>query len=253
MDMTGERRIPAPREKVWNALNDPQVLKASIPGCETLEKVSDTEYRATAAVKIGPIAARFTGKVQLSDIDPPSGYTISGEGQGGVAGFAKGGAAVRLADAADGTLLTYEVKAQVGGKIAQLGARLVDASARSMAEQFFTRFVAEVGGAPQEVGASGMAGAIAAVGNAVSGAAAAVAPASAAPPPAPPPAALPVTMPVRAAGAAPLPPAAPVVAPARISLFALVPREPMGFPLVAWVGSVICLGILVLIFGSYLW
>ena len=122
MDMTGERRIEAPRQTVWQALNDPAVLKASIPGCESLEKLSDTEMKATAAVKIGPIAARFTGKVHLTDIDPPNGYAIGGEGQGGVAGFAKGGAKVRLEDDGGGTMLRYEVHAQVGGKIAQLGA-----------------------------------------------------------------------------------------------------------------------------------
>ena len=96
MDMTGERRIEAPRQTVWQALNDPAVLKASIPGCESLEKLSDTDMKATAAVKIGPIAARFTGAVHLTDLDPPNGYAIGGEGQGGVAGFAKGGAKVRL-------------------------------------------------------------------------------------------------------------------------------------------------------------
>ena len=144
MDMTGERRIAAPRQTVWAALNDPAVLKTSIPGCESLEKSSDTDLKATAAVKIGPISARFTGKVQLLDLDPPTSYRIEGEGQGGVAGFAKGGAVVRLADDGDVTLLTYDVKAQVGGKIAQLGARLIDATAKQMADAFFTRFAAEV-------------------------------------------------------------------------------------------------------------
>ena len=144
MDMTGERRIAAPRQTVWQALNDPDTLKTSIPGCESLEKTSDTDLKATAAVKIGPIAARFTGKVQLLDLDPPNSYRIEGEGQGGVAGFAKGGAVVRLLDDGAGTLLTYEVKAQVGGKIAQLGARLIDATAKQMADAFFTRFAAEV-------------------------------------------------------------------------------------------------------------
>src|ERR1700761_3159373 len=109
MDMTGERRIPAPRQTVWNALNDPEVLRASIPGCQTLEKLSDTEMKATAAVKIGPISARFSGNVLLADMDPPNGYTISGEGQGGVAGFAKGGAKVNLAEDNGDTLLHYEV------------------------------------------------------------------------------------------------------------------------------------------------
>ena len=148
MDMTGERQIPAPREKVWAALNDPEVLKASIPGCESLEKLSDTDLKATASVKIGPIAARFTGKVQLLDLDPPNSYRIAGEGQGGVAGFAKGGAVVHLVEEGAFTLLHYDVKAQVGGKIAQLGARLIDATAKQMADAFFDRFAAEVGGAP---------------------------------------------------------------------------------------------------------
>ena len=151
MDMTGERHIAAPRETVWAALNDPAVLKPAIPGCESLEKTSDTEMKATAAVKIGPIAARFAGKVQLLDLDPPSSYRIEGEGQGGVAGFAKGGAVVRLADDGDGTLLTYDVKAQVGGKIAQLGARLIDATAKQMADAFFDRFVAQVAAAQAPV------------------------------------------------------------------------------------------------------
>jgi uncharacterized protein len=145
MDMTGERRIPAPRQTVWTALNDPAVLQASIPGCESLEKTSDHEMKATAAVKIGPISARFTGKVQLLDLDPPTSYRIEGEGQGGVAGFAKGGAVVRLVEEApNSTLLSYEVKAQVGGKIAQLGARLIDATAKQMADAFFNRFADEV-------------------------------------------------------------------------------------------------------------
>ncbi len=141
MDMTGERRIPAPRARVWEALNNPDVLKASLPGCEVLEKEADDKLKAVLAVKIGPISARFTGKVQLQDLDPPNSYRIEGEGQGGVAGFAKGGANVRLAD--DGpaaTLLSYDVKAQVGGKIAQLGARLIDASAKQMADAFFDNF-----------------------------------------------------------------------------------------------------------------
>lgn len=139
MDMSGERRIAAPRARVWEALNDPAVLKACIPGCESLEKEGDA-MRATAAVKIGPISAKFNGRVQLSDLDPPNSYRISGEGQGGVAGFAKGGADVQLADDGPGTLLTYNVKAQVGGKIAQLGARLIDATSKQMADLFFDRF-----------------------------------------------------------------------------------------------------------------
>jgi carbon monoxide dehydrogenase subunit G len=144
MDMTGERHIAAPRARVWEALNSPEVLKASIPGCDSMEKIGETELKASLAVKIGPIAARFTGKVQLVDLDPPNSYRIEGEGQGGVAGFAKGGASVRLAEAEGGTLLTYDVKAQVGGKIAQLGARLIDATAKQMADAFFNNFSAAV-------------------------------------------------------------------------------------------------------------
>jgi carbon monoxide dehydrogenase subunit G len=144
MDMTGERFIRASKSKVWAALNNTEILKTCIPGCESLEALSDTQMKAAAAVKLGPISAKFTGDVTLSDLDPPNGYTISGEGRGGVAGFAKGGAKVCLADQDGGTMLRYIVNAQVGGKIAQLGARLIDATAKSMAEQFFTKFAAEV-------------------------------------------------------------------------------------------------------------
>lgn len=141
MDMSGEEKLTAPREEVWSALNDPEVLKAAIPGCETLEKVSDTEFTATVTTKVGPIKARFAGRVTLSDVNAPCGYTISGEGQGGIAGFAKGGAAVSLQpDGPDATVLRYTVHAAVGGKIAQLGARLIDSTARKLAQQFFTRF-----------------------------------------------------------------------------------------------------------------
>ena len=151
MDMSGERRIPAPRQKVWEALNDTEILKACIPGCESLEKVGENDLKARAGLKIGPITAKFTGMVTLSDIDPPNGYTITGEGQGGVAGFAKGGARVKLTDDGDATLLTYDVKAQVGGKIAQLGARLIDATAKQLSDQFFDRFTAALTPAPVAV------------------------------------------------------------------------------------------------------
>jgi carbon monoxide dehydrogenase subunit G len=191
MDMSGERRISAPREKVWAALNDPEVLKASIPGCDTLEKLSDTELKATASVKIGPIAAKFAGKVQLLDLDPPNGYRIEGEGQGGVAGFAKGGASVRLAQDGTDTILSYDVKANVGGKIAQLGARLIDATAKQMADAFFDRFAAQVATAEPAPAAEG----------------------------------------APAAAPAPAPAAAPT-----ISLLDLIPREPAGLPIVAWIG-----------------
>jgi carbon monoxide dehydrogenase subunit G len=140
MDMTGETLIPAPRDVVWRALNDPEILRQSIPGCETIDKLSDTEMTAKVVAKVGPVKATFTGQVQLTDLDPPNGYRISGEGKGGPAGFAKGGAAVKLTDAEGGTLLSYTVDAQIGGKLAQIGSRLIDATARSMAKDFFDRF-----------------------------------------------------------------------------------------------------------------
>ena len=144
MDMSGERRIAAPRQAVWDALNDTEILKSCIPGCESLERVGENDLKATSSVKIGPISARFSGLVHLTDLNPPTSYRISGEGQGGVAGFAKGGADVKLADDGAGTLLTYEVKAQVGGKMAQLGARLIEATSKQMADLFFDRFSAIV-------------------------------------------------------------------------------------------------------------
>ena len=146
MDMSGEYRIPADRETVWAALNDPEILKESIPGCQELEKTSDTEMSAKVVTKIGPVKATFTGNVTLSDMDPPNGYHIAGEGKGGVAGFAKGGADVRLAEDGDVTVLTYEAKAKVGGKLAQLGSRLVDSTAKKMADEFFANFAARVAG-----------------------------------------------------------------------------------------------------------
>jgi hypothetical protein len=150
MDMSGEYRIGAPRSKVWEALNDPEILKQCIPGCEEIIKLSDTEMTAKVTAKVGPVKARFAGKVTLSDLDPPNGYKISGEGSGGAAGFAKGGAVVGLTDDGAGTLLTYKVDAHVGGKLAQIGSRLIDATSRKMAEDFFSRFVAILGGAPVE-------------------------------------------------------------------------------------------------------
>ncbi|HVA14564.1 MAG TPA: carbon monoxide dehydrogenase subunit G [Stellaceae bacterium] len=146
MDMTGEYRVAAPRQKVWDALNDTEILKQCIPGCETITKLSDTEMTATVRAKVGPVSARFGGKVTISDRDPPNGYKITGEGTGGPAGFAKGGATVKLTDDGDGTLLSYVVEANVGGKLAQIGSRLIDATARQMAENFFAKFAAVVGG-----------------------------------------------------------------------------------------------------------
>ena len=149
MEMTGEYRIPASRQKVWEALNDPGVLRVAIPGCESIEKLSDTEMAARVSARVGPVAAKFSGKVTLSDLDPPNGYRISGEGTGGAAGFAKGGATVKLADDdAGGTVLSYQVDAQVGGKLAQIGSRLIDGVARKMADDFFGRFSAAVAAPP---------------------------------------------------------------------------------------------------------
>ncbi len=241
MDMTGERRIPAPRQIVWDALNNPDILKASIPGCDSLERLSDNQLKATAAIKIGPISARFGGNVTLSDIDPPNGYTISGEGQGGVAGFAKGGAKVSLADDGADTLLSYTVSAQVGGKIAQLGARLIDATAKQMAENFFERFSRQVEAlAP---------------------------PPPAEPEPAPPAEAAPGHAEAHAAHHATdhgpaqprrlvvmrdtltLPPEPPR---SSIPISALIPREILGLPLVFWLGSAAFGVIVLLTLGSML-
>ena len=153
MDMTGEYRIEAPRERVWQALNDPEVLKQCIPGCEELTKDGDDGFSAKVKAKVGPVSAKFSGKVTLSDIVPPESYTISGEGQGGAAGFAKGGAKVRLAEDGGATQLSYEVNAQVGGKLAQIGSRLIDGTAKKLAGQFFESFANTVGQPAEAEGA----------------------------------------------------------------------------------------------------
>ena len=147
MQMGGEQRIAASRERVWEALNDPDVLRRCIPGCQSLVRDSDERLRAAVEIKIGPIGARFTGTVTLSDIDPPKAYTIIGEGHGGAAGSAKGGAKVWLADVDGGTLLTYEVDAQIGGRLAQLGGPIIDATAKQLAGKFFKQFGDIVGAA----------------------------------------------------------------------------------------------------------
>ncbi|PSC04357.1 carbon monoxide dehydrogenase [Alsobacter soli] len=144
MTMSGEFTLPADKATVWAKLNDPDVLRACIPGCQSLERTGDNGFAAVAKVKVGPVSATFKGKVTLSDIDPPNGYRITGEGEGGVAGFAKGGAAVKLEDAEGGTKLTYDVEAQIGGKLAQLGGRLINGVAKKMADEFFANFAKAV-------------------------------------------------------------------------------------------------------------
>ena len=236
MDMTGERLIPAPREQVWAALNDPAVLQASIPGCEAVEKTSDTDMTAKVALKIGPMAARFTGKVKLENVNPPESYTITGEGNGGAMGFAKGGADVTLAAVGPNeTRLTYAVKAQVGGKMAQLGGRLIDATAKQMSDQFFDRFAAQL--TPAET-------------DPATGEAAAVDPAMAASPAGHRP-----QMDIREEGpraTLPTKVAAPTprtLAPAgAISIFALIPSEIFGLPITFWIGLVLFMPILALLF-----
>ncbi len=146
MQMSGEYRIEAPREAVWAALNDPEILKQAIPGCEEIEKVSDTEFAAKVKAKVGSVSAKFSGAVTLSDLDPPQGYTISGESKSGTAGFAKGGAKVRLEADGAATILRYDFNAQVGGKLAQIGSRLIDATAKKMANNFFAKFAETVAG-----------------------------------------------------------------------------------------------------------
>jgi carbon monoxide dehydrogenase subunit G len=197
MTMTGDVALPADRPKVWALLNDPETLKACIPGCESLEKTGDNGFAAVVKTKIGPVSATFKGKVELSDLAPLVGYTIKGEGEGGIAGFAKGGAKVSLADAPGGTLLHYDVEAHVGGKIAQLGARLIDGVAKNMADKFFASFAAIAAG-----------GAVAAGAAEPSSAAAAA--------------------PVESPAAAPVAPSAPPTAPARPAPQA-IPTRTSGF------------------------
>lgn len=146
MEMNGDQLIAADRQTVWDALNDADILRACIPGCEELEKTSDTELTAKVVIKIGPVKAKFSGDVKLENLNPPQSYTISGEGKGGIAGFAKGGADVTLTEEEGGTRLTYVVDAKVGGKIAQLGSRLIDSTAKKLATKFFTNFSEKLAG-----------------------------------------------------------------------------------------------------------
>jgi hypothetical protein len=146
MEFSGGYRIPAPPQAVWEALNDPAVLQDCIAGCERLEKISDTEFAATVAVKVGPMSATFKGGVVLSDLDPPRGYTLTGQGQGGAAGFAKMSARVMLSGDGPDTMLNYEAKADIGGKLASVGSRLVQTVAKKNADDFFSAFAGKLGG-----------------------------------------------------------------------------------------------------------
>jgi carbon monoxide dehydrogenase subunit G len=162
MKLTAEQRIAAPRQRVWEGLNDPEVLRASIPGCQSLDKVADDRFTATVEVKVGPIGARFKGAVSLTELDPPNGYTLLLEGSGGIAGSMKGSAKVRLSDVSGGTLISYDVEAQVGGRMAQLGGPIIDATAKQLAAKFFSRFGEIVSGAkPAETAGVSAAGAAA--------------------------------------------------------------------------------------------
>ena len=145
MEMSGEQLIPASQKAVWEALNDTEVLKVCVPGCESITPIADNEYQVLMVARVGPVSAKFKGKLVLSDIQPPNSYSIAFEGQGGAAGFAKGGAHVRLAPDADSTKLSYDVKASVGGKLAQIGSRLIDAAAKKVADDFFRNFNQKVG------------------------------------------------------------------------------------------------------------
>jgi uncharacterized protein len=147
MEMSGEQLVPAPQKVVWDALNDPEMLKASVPGCESIERSGENEYQVLMVARVGPVSAKFKGKLALSDVKPPDSYSISFEGQGGPAGFAKGGAHVRLSPEGEKTKLSYDVKASVGGKLAQIGSRLVDAAAKKVADDFFRNFNQKVGAA----------------------------------------------------------------------------------------------------------
>lgn len=148
MEMTGSQRIALPQQRVWDALNDPEILKVCIPGCESVEKTADDAYRIALTAAVGPVKARFNGKLLLSNVNPPRSYTLSFEGSGGAAGFGKGSSEVRLVPEGSATLLEYSAKASVGGKLAQVGSRLIDGVARKMAEDFFARFNAAVAPAP---------------------------------------------------------------------------------------------------------
>jgi hypothetical protein len=144
MEIIGEQLIPLPQQRVWEALNDPEILKACIPGCENIEKISENEYKIVMTAAVGPVKAKFNGKLHLADLNPPDSYSLSFEGSGGAAGFGKGSANVTLSPENNGTKLSYSAKANVGGKLAQIGSRLIDGVAHKMADDFFKRFNATV-------------------------------------------------------------------------------------------------------------
>lgn len=140
MEFAGEHVIPAPIDRVWDGLNDPEILRRSIPGCTDMSRTGENEFTATVVTKVGPVSATFKGKVEITDLDPPNGYTLSGRGQGGAAGFAKGAARIRLSEDAEGTRLAYTADVEIGGKLASVGGRLIQSVAKKNAEDFFTAF-----------------------------------------------------------------------------------------------------------------
>ena len=230
MKMNGEFRVPTDRETVWRALNDPEVLKECLPGCREIEKTSETEMTATLVIKVGPVKATFAGGVTLSDIDPPSGYTLSGQGQGGAAGFASGEARVRLVEEDGATVVQYECDAKVGGKLAQIGSRLIDSTAKKLAKQFFDSLAGKLGG-----------GEDAEAGTEAAPEAAPAAPAEPAPSPEPEPEPEPSAPPADApAESAPAADAGPALPPA-------APRK--GLPTAAWAAAVVAVAVvLILVF-----
>jgi carbon monoxide dehydrogenase subunit G len=234
MEMTGEQRIAAPRAKVWAALNDPEVLRRCIPGCQSLEKEADDRLKATVEIKIGPIGARFVGAVTLTDINAPNGYTITGEGQGGTVGFAKGGAKVKLADdGAEATILSYTVDAQVGGRLAQLGGPIIDATAKRLAGKFFDTFGEVVAGGGVTAG-DGKVESAPSVGRSVNV-------------PASPVASAPVSTPVAASG----PPMAWVLATVLAALIGYMIGRSQGMPGSDWEGLAIGLLLLVVAVAGF--
>ena len=231
MKMNGEFRVPTDRETVWRALNDPEVLKECLPGCQEIEKTSDTEMTATLVIKVGPVKATFKGGVTLSDLDPPNGYTLSGQGQGGTAGFASGEAKVKLVGESGETVVHYDVDAKVGGKLAQIGSRLIDSTAKKLAKQFFDSLAEKLGGGEEAE----------TVDEAVPEAEAA-APADPAPPPDP-------------APASPEPAASPAAAPSEDApapdAGPPLPRaeQRKGLPTAAWAAAVVVVAVvLILVF-----